>query len=225
MTTHGFNAVRLPLTVSAIHDNAKLESGRQIFKDHCDGHMLGHRYLDNVESLVQKLGKKGIFVMLDMHELWTNDGHHLWCKNRDAGCEAGEAGVWDNFGSEQNVRIAWATLTSRFCAKHRNVIIADLYNEPASAHWAEEGEPAGLDWRAFATRLGDQVLGACPRWLVAVQGIGSGPECTAAAGDACWWGENVLGELRAPIQLALPCASFTFAQCRDQECLRALMAT
>ena len=79
------------------------------------------------------------------------------------------------------------------------MIMADLYNEPHRAGWGT-GE-RGTDWRSAATRLGNHVLNLCPRWLIAVQGIGHGPECVEAIGSSCWWGENLLGQRRQPVVL------------------------
>lgn len=212
LVDHGYNAVRLPLTASEILENPKLDGTRQIFATHCAREMLGHRYLDNVYNLVVKLKRAGIFVMLDMH-LRSGSTKHLWCQPTDAtvGCTEGSPGsdLYDA-ASDWPVRQAWATLAHRFC-EEPNVVMADLFNEPArlgdaTVHWAKPGAPPGLDWRAFATRLGNEVLAVCPRWLIAVQGIGSGSQCVEAAGEGnfCWWGENLLGMLEAPIELSVP---------------------
>ena len=212
LKNHGFNAVRLPLMATTINDNPRLDATRQIFATNCAREMLGHRLLDNVYNLVVKLKRAGIFVMLDMH-LQSGSAKHLWCRPADAtvGCVEGDASSSVNdAATDWSVRQAWATLAARFCDEP-NVILADLYNEPAklggaTVHWAKEGAPPGLDWRAFATRLGNEVLAACPRWLIAVQGIGSGSQCVEAAGSGnfCWWGENLLGMLDAPIELSIP---------------------
>jgi hypothetical protein len=66
-------------------------------------------------------------------------------------------------------------------------------------YWADER------WDAVAGRLGDVVLGSCPRWMLFVQGVGfcqtdtqpSGCEYPSAAGQdrmlTTWWAENVRG--------------------------------
>ena len=47
-----------------------------------------------------------------------------------------------------------------------------------------------------------------PRWLIMVEGIANqeaSPACRNATGDSwCWWGENILGQLRRPLNLSLP---------------------
>ena len=54
-------------------------------------------------------------------------------------------------------------------------------------------------------RIGNAVLERCPRWLIGVQGVGKGSgECQQAGGVPCWWGENVIGHLEAPVVLSKP---------------------
>ena len=80
--------------------------------------------------------------------------------------------------------------------------MADLFNEPHRASW--HTTDGFNDWSRFASTVGDAVLEICPRWLVAVQGVGSSWECIAASGSRCWWGENLLGQRTSPIELVLP---------------------
>ena len=49
------------------------------------------------------------------------------------------------------------------------------------------------------------MLAICPRWLIVVEGVGNNNKACGHAGHGgCWWGENILGQLRAPITLSLP---------------------
>ena len=101
-----------------------------------------------------------------------------------------------NADNEQVLRDAWVRLAEGYCG-YKNVILADIFNEPHGALWDE--------WRAAVTRIANAILSKCPRWLVAVQGVGQGSgECQARSGEACWWGENVLGHLQSPITLSIP---------------------
>ena len=52
------------------------------------------------------------------------------------------------------------------------MLAVDLFEEP---HGDVGGGDAATDWHAAAQRIGDHVLGRCPRWLVLVQARGAGP--------------------------------------------------
>ena len=89
---------------------------------------------------------------------------------------------------------AWRKLARRFCS-HWNVFAADLFNEPWGASWGSN-EPAH-DWARYAARLGDLILAECPRWLVVIEGVGTGGPTVQPADhtfcDLCFWGENFQG--------------------------------
>ena len=67
-----------------------------------------------------------------------------------------------------------------------NAMGADLQNEPHSATW---GRHKYDDWNSGAERMGNNVLKACARWLIFVEGVGwkgGAPECDpdcAAVGE------------------------------------------
>ena len=195
---HNFNAVRLP--VSAIHviQDSTLE-------DAC-GEYRGRSHLDALDDLVRRLGEIGVFVMLDMHTLSAPEGNDaLWCAEPGLdgcgpGVDTGNSSVYLP-ATEQPILTAWGKLARLLC-RRQNVIMADVFNEPHGASWGDGRY--GFDWRLAATRIGNSILGICPRWLIAVQGIQNTPSCREASGSACWWGENLLGMLYRPIELALP---------------------
>lgn len=267
LTTWGFNAVRFPLAAStlyySVHDGARWHKPY-----YCAEYSTGHfTVLDALEDLIDRLALRGIFVMLDMHSVsaaGANDA--LWCPQPGSdgtateGCmpapgpspcldavdarACGMAHASEHRGTEAPLINAWVVLARRFCSKP-NVIVADVFNEPHGGHWGDPSRAAGRNWFAAAHRIGEAILGVCPRWLIAVQGVawGSG-ECQNAVGTACWvrvgqsclpasnptahavthafdahplnyrcgcaslpvaqYGENVLGEHRAPIELSVP---------------------
>ena len=60
------------------------------------------------------------------------------------------------------------------------------------------------DWDKAASRLGNEVLKACPRWLVAVSGVGGSPGAFDADDqkeDPFFEGENLVGSAEKPVQL------------------------
>jgi aryl-phospho-beta-D-glucosidase BglC (GH1 family) len=148
---NGFNAVRVPLAVSALLDKSPdagclpaplagsvsdddlpaaeasilAAPGVTFVQSGNDGATRGYKtnnptfvqlgYLRLLERFVTTLGDHGLLVMLDLH--------------------ASKAGVWPDDGKEYfpgNLRLAWQTLTRRFCdpVRYWNVFAADLRNEP-----------------------------------------------------------------------------------------------
>ena len=59
----------------------------------------------------------------------------------------------------------------RLCGQW-NVVAVDLKDKPSAASWGMGGDD---DWDAAAARLGNHVLGKCPRWLIVVEGVGAKP--------------------------------------------------
>jgi|SRR5215469_7503513 len=77
------------------------------------------------------------------------------------------------------------------------VIGADLATEPhGPATWGD-GNPS-TDWRLAAEQAGNAVLAANPNWLIIVEGI------EQYQGDSYWWGGNLEGAARYPVQLSVP---------------------
>jgi endoglucanase len=168
-------------------------SSWQIAGDYiCGASYEGMESLDVLDDVLGKLRTAGIFVALDVHTL-TSPEHNqaLWCLS-DGGCDG---------ASEQLIFSAWEKLASRYCS-FPNVILADLFNEPYHATWA--GQVGGSDWGDFAQRMGDFVLGLCPRWLIMAEGVGGNDgQCGELGHGGCWWGENIISAREYPIQLAL----------------------
>lgn len=197
LTSHGFNAVRLPLYAQGVINDAPVKWQRCLpFR--LSGRYRGMRsmtYLQTLQSVVRRLKVAGQFVIFDMHGLVTRQNTRLWCDesaNPGAGCSA---------ANEALLVDAWSKLAELFCDEP-NVIMAELYNEPYAGKW---GGDRAYDWHAAAQGLGNLLLYQCPRWLIAVQGVGGGNgECRRYADTTCWWGENVMGHITTPLQLMRP---------------------
>jgi endoglucanase len=87
----------------------------------------------------------------------------------------------------------WVMLAKHY-ANNPLVIGADLHNEPHSpATWGDGN--ASTDWRLAASKAGNAVLAANPNWLIFVEGI----DCVS--GDCYWWGGNLEGVAKYPVQL------------------------
>ena len=189
LVEHGFNAVRLPLSAAIV-----AAQSWQIVGDYlCGAAYEGWESLDILDDVVNRLQTAGLFVALDVHTLTHPEQNQpLWCLG-DGGCDA---------VTEALMFSSWEKLANRYCS-YPNVILADLFNEPYSATW--KGELGGSDWGDFAKRMGDFVLGICPRWLILVEGVGGNDgQCSAMGHGGCWWGENIISAREHPVQLALP---------------------
>ena len=167
LVRHGFNGVRIPLSVPSLLYHASERLGQDC------GQYKGMPMLYALDDIVRKLASAGIFVALDMHTI-TGNSHNddLWCiPPRSMGwgsrrCSVGTPGSRDS-ATEQPLIAAWTVLARRYCS-HANVLMADIFNEPhGRAQWGVYESPlyydyqsydAGTDWRAAAMRIGDSVL-------------------------------------------------------------------
>ncbi|EOD29661.1 hypothetical protein EMIHUDRAFT_233753 [Emiliania huxleyi CCMP1516] len=189
LTRHGFNSVRLPLSVEHVASNPTLTGS-------CGREWEGLRSLAALDDLVRRLQDAGIYVMLGIHVIATDTNSALWCQSVEGGCSSED---------EEPLFDAWSSLVTRYCASP-NVIAADLYNEPFGATWGSGDRMT--DWDLAAERLGNHVLARCPRWLIFVQGIANnGGWCRnhpsgLHSGHTCWWGEAVHPHRAHPIELS-----------------------
>ena len=143
----------------------------------CGTRYQGWESLDILDDVLLRLRDAGIFVMLDLHTLTYPEGNTgTWC----TGSRCDESLT---FG-------AWQVLATRYCS-FPNVIMADVFNEPFDASWSS--------WRDYVQRIGNSILYWCDRWLIVAQG--SSGEGTHMG---YWWGENIAGQIQAPITLSLP---------------------
>jgi len=222
-TQHSINAVRIPLSVPSVLNTQFRLDGRVC------GEYGGWSYLSMLVHVSQRLAQAGIFVVFDMHTVTapvrTPENTPLWCVEGVEGIPSGcTEGVDDpmlpQLGTDQPLLRAWKVVAETFCS-HPNVIMADIFNEPWGAQWGlPSWDTEGVtnhtsDWASAAERLGNAVLKVCPRWLIMVEGIANQeypghcrnattPPSGEDVGGWCWWGENVLGQLRRPVRLSLP---------------------
>lgn len=177
MVQAGFNTIRLPYS-NQLFDPASAPVGinYQINPD-----LKGLQGLALMDRIIQGAGQLGLKVILDQHRPDASAQSELWY--------AGDL-------PESKWISDWVML-----AKHYNgnatVIGADLHNEPhGPATWGDGN--SATDWRLAAQRAGDAVLAANPDWLIFVEGIEN------YHGDYYWWGGNLEGAERYPVQLSLP---------------------
>ena len=178
LTEHKFNAVRLPLSAYRIYTN---EANTIEPYGQCGPYYWRWQHLDILDDVIAQLRAAGIFVTLDMHNLYGDGNDGAWCGGAEADCNLYGGSMADTL-----VPRAWEILARRYC-RQPNVIIADLFNEPFGHSW--EG------WRAFVQVTGARVLQLCPRWLIMAEGV---------AGGGYWWGENIAMQVTTPIVLPVP---------------------
>ena len=179
LVRHRYNAIRLPISGWIVQQRSFV-----IDNDYtCGRSFAGLESMDILDRVLAALRAAGIFVMLDMHTLSHPEYNtRIWCLSPYSGCSP----YW-----ERDVFNAWRILARRYC-EQPHVILADLFNEPSGGRWGGGGRD---DWAYFAERMGNAILEICPRWLIAVQGVGGG---------GYWWGENIAPQRSRPIRLALP---------------------
>ena len=146
------------------------------------------RYVEMFGVLASEAARRGILVMIACHRInkgaWPGKG--LWYDEAL------------NF-PEKRVMESWSKIAGQLC-EHWNVFAADLQNEPHASSW---GKGLASDWNKAAERIGDHVLGLCPRWLIMIEGVGFTPGAPGAddPGAGYWWGENIVGARVAPVRL------------------------
>lgn len=178
----GFNAIRLPFSLEALR--SPTFTGVD-FSNGKNAALKGKTPLQAMDVIVHEAGRQGILILLDNHSGPDNAyANPLWHDDRF---------------SEDAWVAAWRMLARRY-RDQRNVIGADLKNEPhGEATWGGGG-PA--DWHRAAERAGDAVLAQAPNWLVVVEGIGGSTPGQKL--DAHWWGGNLEGVRTLPVRLSRP---------------------
>ncbi|WP_299315802.1 cellulase family glycosylhydrolase [uncultured Aquimarina sp.] len=89
----------------------------------------------------------------------------------------------------------WIFIADRY--KDFSAVVAmDLNNEPHGSTWGDSN-PAS-DWNKAAERCGNAVLAINPNVLIIVEGVGE------FEGNSYWWGGQLMGAKKYPVQLSNP---------------------
>ncbi len=115
--------------------------------------LIGKTYLQVLDVFVDECRKRNILVLFDNHRMDSNEP------------EVPDIAI------PAQIKPAFRKLAVRYCDKPLtwNVIGVDLKNEPQGrASW---GTGADTDWDVAAADIGNDVLEACPRWLIFVEGV------------------------------------------------------
>ncbi len=89
----------------------------------------------------------------------------------------------------------WVFIADRY-KDYSAVVAMDLNNEPHGSSWGDSN-PA-TDWNKAAERCGNAVLEANPNVLIIVEGVGE------FEGNSYWWGGQLMGAKKYPIELSDP---------------------
>ncbi|NJO50756.1 MAG: cellulase family glycosylhydrolase, partial [Leptolyngbyaceae cyanobacterium RM2_2_4] len=147
----GYNIIRLPYSVQALRgDNI---SGVD-FTIGSNRELEGKTPLEAMDLVIQEAERQGLLILLDSHRLNNQRIPELWYG--DGFTEADWIDTW--------------TLLARRYRNQRNVIGADLKNEPhGRASWGTGDRDT--DWRLAAERAGNAILEVNPDWLIVVEGV------------------------------------------------------
>lgn len=176
-----FNAVKITFSHEAVLDANFVEH----FDPEVEPLLLGKRYLQALQLIVQQAAEHGLLVALA-------------AASRSAPHESPGNGLWHSEAlPEAAVKRSWTKVTNLLCSQS-NLFAVDLFDAPHGAAWGVGG--TNIDWHAAAQRLGDHVHAGCPRLLVMVQGARAAPWVGQMSPELSP-GLNLMGVKHSPIRL------------------------
>lgn len=177
---YGYNLLRVPYCNEMFTSQA--DARRISFDKNPD--LVGLTPIEILDKLIQKAGKRGIKILLNRHRPTSSGQSELWYTSKV---------------SEKRWIRDWEMLARRYL-NDKNVIGADLHNEPhGSASWGTDD--IATDWRLAAERAGNAILSINPHWIIVVEGV----EKNVAGSKSCyWWGGNLSGVKKYPVRLRIP---------------------
>jgi endoglucanase len=173
----GFNTLRLPYSNQLFDPTSQPTS----INYSLNPDLRGLKGLALMDKIVAGAQKAGLCVILDQHRPDDQAQSALWY-------------------TPQVPQSRWVHDWVMLAAHYRNnpaVIGADLHNEPHDPATWGDGNPA-TDWRLAAEQAGNAVLAVNPQLLIIVEGIAT------YNGDSYWWGGNLEGAKKYPVQLSVP---------------------
>ena len=218
-----FNAVRLPVAAFALAladtEHPCLEAARALKgAREQNGDLVYRTYLDQLVEIVRTAGESGVLVLLDMRLRPGELEDEMPEDVNEHGRLSGEAMT--------ALRTAWRKLAAALCDAEIfwNLIGGSVLRSPPHVYWGDGAGEASSElryphpsWDEMAADLGGEVLKACPRLLVFVEGVGQCKEGSLDTTGYCltptpaslavpdlmaWQGENLQGAAMFPVALA-----------------------
>ncbi|GAA3522176.1 hypothetical protein GCM10022393_40890 [Aquimarina addita] len=106
-----------------------------------------------------------------------------------------EGGWYTDEYSEERWIQDWLFIAERY-KDYSAVVALDLNNEPHGSTWGDSNPES--DWNKAAERCGNAILEVNPNALIIIEGVGE------FEGDSYWWGGQLKGAAKYPIQLSDP---------------------
>jgi endoglucanase len=176
----GYNIIRLPYSVEALQASDIRGVDFDIGSNY---ELIDKTPLEVMDRVIQEAERQGLLILLDSHRLNNQRIPELW--------------YGDGF-TEADWIDTWTMLARRY-RNQRNVIGADLKNEPhGRASWGTGDR--NTDWRLAAERAGNAILDVNPNWLIVVEGVENnvpGQQLTDH-----WQGGNLEGVRNYPVRLS-----------------------
>ena len=125
----GFNVVRLPILWARLEPSVgRYSSG----------------YAESIRRIVNLAGRRGIYVVVDMHQLRL-DGFPSWILKRFKTIDEANIGFWNDHALQRELIMTWRMLASTL-SDEEAMFGYDLLNEPYAG---------GIPWNEFAAILND----------------------------------------------------------------------
>ncbi|GAA2764833.1 cellulase family glycosylhydrolase [Streptomyces paradoxus] len=178
MKSLGYNTIRMPYSDDILKPGTMPDS---INHDGRNTDLRGLTSLQVLDRIVAYAGQSGLKIVLDRHR-------------PDA---AGQSALWYTASVPEST---WITNLKALATRYKGnstVVGIDLHNEPHDPACWGCGDTS-RDWRLAAQRAGNAVLSVNPELLIMVEGVQS------YDGTNGWWGGNLMGVARHPVQLDVP---------------------
>ena len=179
----GFNSVRLPVSWANLEPNPPLRRADGSVLHHYDG-----RYVIALDGIVTELARRGIGVILDMHQWFWSPAFKGFTNNGATVCQGSGMPAWlypaaqkdgylqakcDFFADRMAPGVplpslhsgfidAWRFLLDRY-SEHQNVVGADIISEPYANRYCE---PKDLRLDDFYRKVGSAIRDVNPRVLL-----------------------------------------------------------
>ena len=184
----GFNTIRVPWCNEMLNPGITIE----IPSYGTDPHT-GVSPMNEVETNITKP-----IELLDVFVQWCQDNDMKIVLDNHS--RAADAFLEEDFWytaeySEERWINDWIFMADRY--KNFSAVVAmDLNNEPHGSSWGNSN-PA-TDWNKAAERCGNAILKVNPNTVIIVEGVGE------FEGNSYWWGGQLMGAKKYPVQLSDP---------------------